>query len=333
MGPSGEPSADAVLHRLDRAAVIQSWVQALRDGANATQLLAMAPLTDSEAAQVVALMRSAAPAVAHSGGAASSDVAPGHFRPRLTLMTLGRGDGLLGMQPQGKLGPRGDSVTLAQIDWTYRTESGATWATPAPTSVLGARPAQVQELFDTGGPVLRMQRNLAAEADAMDRVWDLGLMPVDASKLQWRHRAAASSLGPVWTLAQEAHFGDFWADVVPQLRAEGWSVVVCPGFAHESVPVQRWKLHIAPDTGEILGKDVYGPLAARARPVQKLMLPEREGAWLLSLGIEIDGQTLDLAPMLADLLRRDARWLNAQQMAAIDDLAIIQLRAPRRQAH
>jgi len=329
MAPSGKPNADAALHRLDRAAVVQSWVQALRDGANATQLRVMAPLTDSEAAQVMALMRGAeAPAAAHPGGAASSEVAPGQFRPRLTLMTLGRGDGLLGMQPQGKLGPRGDSVTLAQIDWTYRTESGATWATPAPTSVLGARPAPVQELFDTGGPVLRMQRNLAAEADAMDRVWDLGLMPVDASKLQWRHRAAASSLGPVWTLAQEAQFGDFWADVVPQLRAEGWSVVVRPGFAHESVPVSRWKLVIAPDTGERLAKEVDGPLGTRQRLVQKLMLPEREGAWLLSLGIEIDGQTLDLAPMLADLLRRDARWLNAQQMAAIDDIAIISLRAP-----
>ncbi len=32
--------------------------------------------------------------------------------------------------------------------------------------------------------------------------------------------------------------------------------------------------------------------------------------------------------MLADLLRRDARWLHAQQMAAIDDIAIISLRAP-----
>lgn len=243
-------------------------------------------------------------------------------------MTLGRGQGLLGMAPHGKLGPRGDSVTLAQIDFTYRTDGGATWHESAPTSILGARPAPVQDLFDTGGPVVRMQRNLTAEADAMDRVWDLGLIPVDPSKLQWRHRAAASSLGPVWTLAQEAQFGDFWADVVPQLRAEGWSVVVHPGFAHESVPVLRWKLHIAPDTGEVLGKEVDGPLAPRERPVQKLMLPEREGAWLLTLGIEIDGETLDLAPLLADLLRRDPRWLNAQQIAAIDDLAIIKLRAP-----
>ena len=256
------------------------------------------------------------------------DSVPGRFRPRITLMTLGRGEGLLGMAPQGALGPRGGSVTLARIDWTYRTDSGAQWETPAPTSVLHTRAAPIEALYDTGGPVLHLQRDLAAEADAMDRVWDLGLIPVDPAKLQWRHRAAAATLGPVWTLAQEAHFGDFWAEQIPQLRAEGWSVVVHPGFAHESVPVQRWKLHLAPDTGEVLSKEVDGPLSPRERPVQKLHLPEREGAWLLSLGIEIDGETLDLAPMLADLLRRDVRWLNAQQMAAIDDIAIISLRAP-----
>lgn len=321
--------------RSNRSALIAAWAQALRQRADAATLQALAPLTDAEAARVMALLRdgatpvpsdaptaSPAPTPAASGGVA------GQFRPRITLMTLGRGEGLLGMAPQGKLGPRGDSVTLAQIDWTYRTDTGAQWETAAPTSVLNARPAPVQDLYDTGGPVLRMQRHLAAEADAMDRVWDLGLTPVDPKSLQWRHRAATATLGPVWTLAQEAQFGDFWADQVPQLRAEGWSVVVHPGFAHESVPVQRWKLVIAPDTGEPLAKEVDGPLATRQRPVQKLQLPEREGAWLLSLGLEIDGVVLDLAPMLADLLRRDVRWLNARQMAAIDDIAIISLRAP-----
>ena len=334
MAATGARPTKPIPPRPDRAALVEAWVQALRTQASPTELQALAPLSDAEAARVMALLRNESPSASSPTGRApaantlSADIATGHFRPRITLMTLGRGDGLLGLQPQGKLGPRGDSVTLVQIDWTYRTDDGATWQTPAPTSILGARPTPVQELFDTGGPLVRMQRNVAAESDAMDRVWDLGLIPVDASKLQWRHRAAASSLGPVWTLAQEVHFGDFWADVVPQLRAEGWSVVVHPGFAHESVPVLRWKLHIAPDTGELLGKEVDGPLAPRERPVQKLMLPEREGAWLLTLGIEIDGETLDLAPLLADLLRRDARWLNAQQMAAIDDLAIIKLRAP-----
>ncbi|WP_155886548.1 DEAD/DEAH box helicase [Acidovorax sp. JHL-3] len=315
------------------------WLTALRSHADAATLQQLPPLTDADAARVMARLRHETPGAtppAHpTQPAATPGIATGHFRPRITLMTLGRGDGLLGLRPQGPLGPRGDSVTLAQIDWTYTTHAGESaapntiaWHTPAPNSVLNSRPPAIQELFDTGGPVLRMQRNLAAEADAMDRVWDLGLIPVDANKLQWRHRAAAAALGPVWTLAQEAHFGDFWAEQIPKLRAEGWSVVVQPGFAHESVPVQRWKLLIAPDTGELLGKEVDGPLGERLRPVQKLQLPEREGAWLLSLGIEIDGETLDLAPMLADLLRRDARWLHAQQMAAIDDIAIISLRAP-----
>lgn len=334
----GEPSFPAeppTPLRSDRQAVIAAWVAALRRQADAAALKALPPLTDAEAARVMALMRGdeAEPATHRSRRAAlPPGITTGHFRPRITLMTLGRGDGLLGMKPQGKMGPRGDSVTLAQIDWTYRTNDTApgaiAWQTPAPTSILNSRPAPLQDLYDTGGPVVRMQRDVAAESDAMDLVWDLGLLPVDPRCLQWRNRDAAASLGPLWTLAQEAFFGDFWAEQIPQLRAKGWSVVVQPGFAHESVPVLRWKLHIAPDTGELLGKEVDGPLAPRERPVQKLMLPEREGAWLLSLGIEIDGETLDLAPMLADLLRRDARWLNARQMAAIDDIALISLRAP-----
>ncbi|MFN7156175.1 MAG: SNF2-related protein [Acidovorax sp.] len=339
MPAPGSRPAEPQPPRSDRAALIAAWVQALRTRADASRLQALAPLTDAEAARVMALMRGDA----ETGGAASPPhqvgrpapppgITTGHFRPRITLMTLGRGDGLLGLKPQGKMGPRGDSVTLAQIDWTYRTDDTApgaiAWQTPAPTSILNSRPAPLQDLYDTGGPVVRMQRDVAAESDAMDLVWDLGLLPVDARSLQWRNRDAAAGLGPLWTLAQEAFFGDFWAEQVPRLQAKGWSVVVQPGFGHESVPVLRWKLLIAPDTGELLGKEVDGPLGPKERPVQKLQLPEREGAWLLSLGIEIDGETLDLAPMLADLLRRDARWLNARQMAAIDDIAIISLRAP-----
>ena len=252
----------------------------------------------------------------------------GHFRPRLTLRTLNRGDGLLGLKPFGKLGPRGDSVTVARLDWTYRTDAGGQWHTPAPSSILNNRPQPTQELIDADGRVVQMQRDLGAEADALDLVWELGLCPVPADAFQWRHPDGAPHIGEVWTLAQEAFFGDFWAEQVPRLQAQGWAVVVQPGFAHESVPVQAWRLLVHPDTGEVLGKELDGPLPPRQRAVEKLHLPPREGAWLLSLGIEVDGQTLDLAPMLADLLRRDARWLNAAEIAAIDDLATIVLRAP-----
>ncbi len=252
----------------------------------------------------------------------------GQFRPRLTLQTLDRGDGLLGLKPQGKLGPRGDSVTLAQFDWTYQTEAGDRWQTPAPSSILNNRPPATQQLFDADGTAVLMPRDLAAEVDAMDLVWELGFVPLEESTFQWRSEDHIPALGSVWTLPQEAFFGEFWAEQIPLLQAKGWSVVVLPGFAHESVPVQGWKLVLSHDTGEVLGKELASLLVKPERGVEKLQLPEREGAWLLSLGIEIDGQTLDLAPMLADLLRRDARWLNAAQIAAIDDMAIVTLRAP-----
>ena len=314
--------------------------------------------------------------------------ATGHFRPRLTLQTLGRGDGLLGLRPQGKLGPRGDNVTVARFDWTYQTDAGERWQTPAPTSVLYSRPPATQQPHPKWGPKTCLLRDLAAEADAMDLVWSLGFVPLEATTFQWRggkdvatspgggvaERFAqvkgggsrirgsgyaspdgnmqgtalgralpgdteqnvqplrtlggSATRGPWWTLPQEEFFADLWADQVPLLQAKGWSVVVMPGFAHESVAVQRWKLLVSPDTGEVLGKELNAPLVKPPRGVEMLRLPRREGAWLLSLGVEIDGETLDLAPMLADLLKRDRRWLRADEMAAIDDDETISLRAP-----
>ena len=318
------PGADA------RDRTVALWVEALRRKADAATLKDLPTLTDADASRVMVIRRMDRPIGAEPSPTIEADdnSVLGHFRPRITLQTLDRGHGLLGLKPQGKLGPRGDSVTLAQFDWTYLTDAGDRWQTSAPTTILNNRAPAVAELFDTGGPVVRMQRDPAAEADAMVLVWEMGFVPLAESAFQWRSRAHSPVLGSVWTLPQEEFFGDFWADQISKLQAKGWSVVVLPGFAHESVPVQRWKLVVSPDTGEILGKKLDGPLIKPERGVGKLQLPEREGAWLLSLGIEIDGQTLDLAPMLADLLRRDARWLNAAQIAANDDLAIVSLRAP-----
>uniref|UniRef100_UPI001F4D8274 hypothetical protein n=1 Tax=Rosenbergiella australiborealis TaxID=1544696 RepID=UPI001F4D8274 len=44
--------------------------------------------------------------------------------------------------------------------------------------------------------------------------------------------------------------------------------------------------------------------------------------------VVIEGQTLDLGPILADLLRRDARWLSTERLRGIDDLSVVALRAP-----
>ncbi|MDB5895034.1 MAG: ATP-dependent helicase [Rhodoferax sp.] len=226
------------------------------------------------------------------------DLAQAH--PRLTLQTLGRGDGLLGMMAFGPSGPRGDSVTVARLDWLG-----------APT------PAAMQAASAT----------LAA----------LGLHAIPSDALQWRgeevarlHAAQDAAHGPLYTLAQEDQFADFWADRVSALRERGWSVLVRPGFAHHSVPVDAWRLVLDPATGEAIGQEVVGAMqtSVTATAVGGLGLARREGSWLLTLGVEVDGELLDLAPMLADLLRRSPQWLNADQLAEIDDEASVSLRAP-----
>jgi SNF2 family DNA or RNA helicase len=251
----------------------------------------------------------------------------GRFRPRITLQTLTRGDGLLGMRPSGPFGPRGGSVTVVQIEWTYVTDDGVRWEIPAPSTILNRRPLSSQFLEDDEGRRVLL-RNLDAEADALDRVWDLGLLPLPVETLQWRTDDDDHVRGPLWTLLQEDFFGDFWAEKLPDLQAEGWAVVVRPGFAHESVPVDAWHLIVCPSTGEVVGKEVAARMRGRAPSVRALGHAGDEGSWMLTLGIEIDGQMLDLVPLLANLLQRDPRWLDAKQIAVIDDNALVRLRAP-----
>lgn len=251
------------------------------------------------------------------------------FRPRLVLQTLTRGDGLLGLRGAPGFGPRGAQVTVAQVDWTYAAEGAPGWDTPAPTRLVGkgVKPA-APVLRGAWGQRIELERDRAGEADARDALWDSGLRPLPPQALQWRTRTAAEDAPAYWSLAEEAHFGDFWAEQVPRLQAQGWSIVVRAGFAHQSVPVDRWRLVVDRDSGEETGRELAEPLGPRVQALAALRGPLDEGSWRLSLGVEVEGETLDLAPLLADLLRRDARWLDAREIAAIDDNAIVLLRAP-----
>jgi superfamily II DNA or RNA helicase len=257
---------------------------------------------------------------------------PGQFRPRITLQTLTRGDGLLGLRAAPGFGPRSSTqVTVAHVQWTYvlAEEHGALhWETPAPHSLLNTRPKATELLRGAWDQRVLMQRNGSAEADARDLLWSVGLRPLPATALQWRSPAAQEGHEHLWSLPEEGRFGDFWAEQIPKLQAQGWAVVVRPGFAHQSVAVERWRLVIDPATGNETGRELVTPLGPRSAGLTALTQPKREGSWLLSLGIDVDGQSLDLAPLLADLLKRDARWLKASEIAAIADDAIIVLRAP-----
>ena len=132
----------------------------------------------------------------------------------------------------------------------------------------------------------------------------LGLHPLPADALQWRG-APAPPAAALWSLVREADFADLWADGLPTLRQRGWATDVQPGFAHAAAEVSAWALRLEP-----------------------LTAPAGLGSWLLSLGVEIGGETLDLVPMMAALVKRDRRWLDAAALAAIDDASLVRLRAP-----
>ncbi|QPF76846.1 DEAD/DEAH box helicase [Roseateles sp. DAIF2] len=238
-----------------------------------------------------------APAAAPAAPAVG-EAAP--FRARLLLQTLSRGDGLLGLTPQGAIGPRGEQVTVARVDWIYRPAGAEPLEIPAPRSLLNSRPGASH----AHGERL-IARDLGAEAEARDQLWATGLLPLEPGRLQWRSPAAARGHDKLWTLAQEEFFGDFWLEQVPLLKAHDWEIEVRPGFAHRPAAASGWQLKIEP-----------------------VSLPNRQGSWLVSLGVEVDGENLDLAPLIADLLRRDSRWSSREALAGIDDLALIPLRAP-----
>ena len=295
--------ADAPL----RANLLNQWVEALRRKASREELGRLPRLPEADAGKLIDQLLSEAaapvplpkPRLAPPAELAAEEA---RFRPRLTLRTLGRGQGLLGMAPSAKLGPRADSVTIAQIDWTYAGSAGLSWEAPAPRSLLNSRPPTAQAVGNR-----RFARDLAAEADARDQQWSLGLIPLDLDLLQWRSpdSALAAAITQPWTLAQEEFFGAFWLEQVPHLQAQGWAVVVLPGFAHRPAAAEGWQVKI-----------------------DRLALPARQGSWLLSLGVEVEGESLDLAPMIADLLRRDSRWLKREAIDEIDDESLILLHEP-----
>ncbi|HSW08540.1 DEAD/DEAH box helicase [Aquabacterium sp.] len=234
--------------------------------------------------------------------------APGPLQPRLILQSLHRGDGLLGLRPCGPVirpartplfGARGPLVTVVRLHWQ------------APDG-RRARPAT----------------DSAAHTAAVQRLQRTGLRRLPAEALQWRGASPLAADDELWTLVQESQFGDFWADELPVLQQEGWSIVVLPGFAHQSVQVEAWQLVLNPVSGEGDAHQLAAPPGPRAPRLQALQSPPGMGSWLLSLGVVVDGETLDLVPLLAGLIKRDRRWLQREQIDAIADDALIRLRTP-----
>jgi len=95
----------------------------------------------------------------------------------------------------------------------------------------------------------------------------------------------------------------FMSDALPTLKASGWRCVMTSGFRFNVIVVDH----------------IEG--SVRANP---------EGWFDLDMGIQVDGQRVRLEPLLADLFRRDARWLSGG-LEAIGDEEPIDLYTDRRE--
>lgn len=145
------------------------------------------------------------------------------------------------------------------------------------------------------GEVLRLRRQEAVEAERLDRLAEAGFMPIP--------RQVFFSEPPpgLWGLESEEHWTHFFHDVAPTLRAQGWSIEVPEGFRHYILEPESWDAE----------------------------LEEAENGWFsLSMGIVVEGERLPLAPLLADLFRTDARWLEPARLKRIKNDEPVQLALP-----
>jgi len=144
------------------------------------------------------------------------------------------------------------------------------------------------------GRAARVVRQPKVEATAMKALEAAGFAPAPARKIHGYGDLPPRALG----LASEAEWARFFNTQAPALKAAGWQIDCPPDFRHYVLKVDEWFADVG----------------------------EADGGWFeLTLGIEVDGQRLDLAPLLHTLFRHDPRWQDPAEVAQMPDALMIDL--------
>ncbi|MEN8179247.1 MAG: DEAD/DEAH box helicase [Pseudomonadota bacterium] len=134
-----------------------------------------------------------------------------------------------------------------------------------------------------GDRLVRVKRDKDEEEAAADRLLGWGFQTIDLFD---------ANLG-AFTLddGPEAWF-DFQADLLPQLRREGWRIEFDDSFRFRLLEVEKW----------------YGSLQ-----------PKRDTDWFrVGLGVEVEGERINLLPGLVKVLREFPKTLNRKQLQELD---------------
>ena len=143
------------------------------------------------------------------------------------------------------------------------------------------------------GQAARVNRDREAETARLGELLKLGFAPVPARVFTYSGASVAGKLG----LESEAVWQRFFADLAPRLIAAGWALEYPRDYRHHILEAESWEADLE---------------------------EEGNGWFKLDLGILVEGQRLSLAPLLAELFRREPRWLDAAKLKRIPaDEAVI----------
>jgi len=147
------------------------------------------------------------------------------------------------------------------------------------------------------GEMVRVLRRNEQENALMARLAETELQRIPAYALHTFGSPPENAYG----LANEAAWTAFMQEKLAVLREAGWQIEFDEDFRHHALEVDAWD-------AELL---------------------EVDNGWFdLDMGIFVEGERLPLAPLLASLFRRDARWLDAVLLRQIADDELIELRTP-----
>ncbi|MBS4099069.1 MAG: DEAD/DEAH box helicase [Sulfuricella sp.] len=141
----------------------------------------------------------------------------------------------------------------------------------------------------SGDELLHIVRNPVIEKAYVEQLGDLGFFFVDGyafPNLPRKHQGTLAMGGD-----DDEDWIDFCLHDLPELRAAGWQVEMEPSFRFRFAEVEDWTATV--DEGG--GNDWFG----------------------LELGIQVDGQQVNLLPVLLDLIRRFPKEMSASSLAQL----------------
>ena len=147
--------------------------------------------------------------------------------------------------------------------------------------------------------ILSIARQPRAEQALRQRLQQLGLRPALRQSL-----ALPKDSAEMYELPSEAAWLQFVQVQLPQLRAEGWEILLQPGFAYDLHEVEQWYAEVEES-------------------------PEHN--WFeLELGIVVAGQRISLLPVLLEVIGKTPHLLAPEQLALRGDDEVLRLGIRRR---